>query len=157
MKQARFSRILLLTVLVSVTIWAAQAAASRSGAAAAETSGAYAVTFHIKAPSTVPDGATVTCKAEVSPRLSWLDHLSPAPAPVESVNGVGKVAGSSADCTVQMPNASAVNDRGHGAALSYRIDAFTANGPVFVRTQQEIGVAVPKPGTTANLRVNVNL
>jgi hypothetical protein len=157
MKQARFIRILLLTLGVSAAIWGVQAAASRGGASAAEASGAYAVTFHVNTPSTVPDGATITCNATVAPRLSLLDRLSPSAAPVESVNGVGKVTGSSAECTVQMPVAFAAGDRGHGAALSYRIDAFTSAGPVFVRTQQGIGVAVPQPGTTTNVELNVNL
>jgi hypothetical protein len=159
MNQARSFRILLLVLGVSAAVWAAHATASRAnGPAPAPTAnGSYAVTFHVATPTTVPDGATIACQASVSPKLSVLDHLDPAPAPAESVKGIGKVIGSSANCTVQVPFAFKVSDPGVGAALSYRIEAFTPSGPAFLRTQQGIAVAYPKGGKTENIGLNINL
>ena len=146
----------LLMLLVSVGIWAAHGGDARNGAVPV-TSGAYAVTCHVLAPSTVPDGATIVCKANVTPHLSILDRLNPGPSPVQSAQGTAKVVGSEANCTVQLPFAFSVSDPSKGAALSYRIDAFTSAGPAFLRTQQGIGINVPKPGETANLNLKVSL
>jgi hypothetical protein len=155
MNRAQYSQIFLM-VLVSVGVWAAHGGDSRS-AAPVTAKGLYAVTFHVLAPSTVPDGATIVCKANVTPHLSILDRLNPGSAPVESAKGTAKVVGSAANCTVQLPFAFSVSDPQKDAALSYRIDAFTSAGPAFLRTQQGIGVRVPQPGETANLNLNVSL
>ena len=104
----------------------------------------------------MPDGATIVCKADVTRNLSILDRLNPGSALVESAQGTAKVVGSAANCTVQLP-AFSVKDPNKGAALSYRIDAYTSAGPAFLRTQQGIGINVPKPGETANLNVKVSL
>jgi hypothetical protein len=144
-------------LLVSVGVWAAHGGAARGAAAPVTAKGAYVVTFHVLAPSTVPDGATILCNAKVTPRLSILDRLNPGPAPAESAQGSAKVVGSSANCTVELPFAFSVSDPGKGAALSYRIDAYTSAGPAFLRTQQGIGIDVPKPGQTSNLHLNVSL
>jgi hypothetical protein len=144
-------------MLVSVGVCAAHGGDTLNGAAPVTAKGSYAVTFHVLAPSTVPDGATIVCNAKVTPRLSLLDRLNPGPAPVESAQGTAKVAGSEANCTVQLPFAFSVSDPRKDAALSYRIDAYTSAGPAFLRTQQGIGVKVPQPGETANLNLNVSL
>ena len=157
MNHARFFRILLPVLMVSAAVWVAMATGSRVEAATATASGSYALTFHVAAPSTVPDGSTLTCSATITPQLSTFDRLVARPAPAKSVQGVGKVVGSSGNCTVQVPFAFAVRNPGNGAALSYRIDAFTSAGPAFVRTQQGISVAYPQPGTTASLSLGVNL
>src|SRR5580698_5539464 len=105
MNQARPFRIFLLVLGVGAAVWAANATASRPNgpAPAPVANGSYAVTFHVATPTTVPDGATVACMASIYPKRSVLDHLDPAPAPAESVRGVAKVVGSSANCTVQVP------------------------------------------------------
>jgi hypothetical protein len=157
MNHARFFRILLPVLMVSAAIWVANATGSRVEAATATASGSYALTFHIAAPTTVPSGSTITCQAAVTPRLSILDRLASRPAPIASVQGVGKVVGSSGDCTVQVPFAFTVRDPGNGATLSYRIDAFTFAGPAFLRTQQGINVAYPQAGKTASLQLGVSL
>src|ERR1700722_8933142 len=129
MNRAQYSQIFLM-LLVSVGVWAAHGGESVNAAA----KGAYAVTFHVLAPSTVPDGATIVCKADVTRNLSILDRLNPGSALVESAQGTAKVVGSAANCTVQLP-AFSVKDPNKGAALSYRIDAYTSAGPAFLRTQ----------------------
>jgi hypothetical protein len=156
MNRAQYSQILLMAA-VSVGVWAAHGGDTRNGAAPVTGKGAYAVTFHVLAPSTVPDGATIVCNAQVTPHLSILDRLNPGPAPATSAQGTAKVVGSAADCTVQLPLGFSVSDPRKGAALSYRIDAFTSAGPAFLRTQQGIGIHVPKAGETANLNLNVSL
>ena len=143
-------------LLVSVGIWAAHGGDARNGAVPV-TSGAYAVTFHVLAPSTVPDGATIVCDAKVTPHLSILDRLNPGPAPATLAQGTAKVIGSAANCTVQLPFAFSVSDPRKGAALSYRIEAFTSAGPAFLRTQQGIGINMPKASETANLNLNVSM
>jgi hypothetical protein len=157
MKRARSFRILALILVVSAAVWGAHAADQRGGAAPATASGAYAVTFHVNAPSTVPDGATVACKARIAPHLSPFESLTQKAAPVESLPGLATVAGSSANCMVQMPFAFAVTNPRNGAALSYQIDAFTSAGPAFARAQQGIAVALPQAGATATLLLDVNL
>jgi hypothetical protein len=156
MNRAQYSQFLLM-LLVSVGVWAAHGGDSLNGAAPVTGKSAYAVTFHVLAPSTVPDGATIVCKANVTPHLSIFDRLNPGPAPVESALGTAKVVGSEANCTVQLPLAFSVSDSRKDAALSYRIDAYTSAGPAFLRIQQGIGVRVPQPGETANLNLNVSL
>jgi hypothetical protein len=161
MKRAQYSQVLVI-LLASVGLWAALGADARSGETHAAATGAYAVTFHVLAPSTVPDGATILCSANVTPHLSILDRLSPdrlnpRAARADSAKGTARVVGSEADCTVQVPFSFSVSDPQKDAALSYRIDAFTSAGPAFLRTQQGIGVRVPQPGETANLHLNVSL
>lgn len=159
MNQARSFRILLLVLGVSAAVWAAHATASRTKGPALQptANGSYAVTFHVATPTTVPDGATIACKASIAPKLSMIDHIDPTPNPAESIPGVAKVVGSSANCTVQVPFAFNVSDPGVGAALSYRIEAFTPSGPAFLRTQQDIAIAYPTDGKTAKIGLNVAL
>jgi len=156
MNRTRYSRIVLL-MLVSVAVWAAAAADQPNRSAQANANGAYAVTFHINAPSTVPDGATVACKARIAPRRSAFEQLTGTAVAVESLPGVATVAGSSANCTVHLPLAFASALPAKDAVLSYEIDAYTSAGPAFVRTQQGISVARPQTGAIAKLLLEVNL
>ena len=155
MNRARTSRFLPLILLVSAAVWAASAADSHS-AAGPETAGAsYAVTFHVDAPSTVPDGATVSCRASIAPKRSVFEKLTSRQVVPESAPGTGVVANSSANCTVMVPYAASKS--GSAAELNYHIDALTASGPVFARTQRGIGVALPKTGSATPLHLNVAL
>jgi hypothetical protein len=157
MKHSRYSRILLLILPVFVAVWAAAAADQRDGSASVSAGVAYAVTFHVNAPSTVPDGATVTCKAKIAPRLSAFEKFIGKTVAAESSPAFATVVGSSATCTVHLPLAFASADPGKDAVLSYEIDAYTSAGPAFVRTQQGIAVARPQTGATASLPLDVNL
>jgi hypothetical protein len=157
MRRTRYSRILLLILLVSVAVWAAAAADQRDGSAPPAAGGAYAVTFHVNAPSTVPDGATVACKAKIAPQLSAVERFTGKAVAAESSPAFATVVGSSANCTVHLPLAFASAHAGKDAVLSYEIDAYTSAGPAFVRTQQGIAVARPKTGAIANLLLDVNL
>jgi hypothetical protein len=156
MNRVRSSQILPLALLVTAAVWAAQAADTHSEAAPATASGAYAVTFHINAPSTIPDGAVVACRARVAPRLPAIEKPDTEAIAAESMQGFAQVINSSAICTVQMPFTFAIRNDS-GAALSYEIDAYTAAGPAFVRTQQDIPVALPPSGATAGLVLDVSL
>jgi len=155
MNRARTSRILPLVVLVSAAVWVASAADTHSAAGPDPATSAYAVTFHVDAPSTVPDGATVSCRASVEPQRSVFERLISRHAAPESAPGTGVVANSSASCTVMVPYATAKS--GNAAQLSYHIDALTAAGPVFARTQSGIGVDLPKTSNQSPLHLNVAL
>jgi len=157
MKRTRYSRILLIVLLVSVAVWAAAAADQHNGSAPVTAGGAYAVTFHVNAPSTVPDGATVACKARIAPKLSAIEKLTGKAVAAESSPAFATVVGSSANCTVYLPLASASTRPREDAVLSYEIDAYTSAGPAFVRTQQGIAVGRPQTGAIANLLLDVNL
>lgn len=157
MKQLRSSRLLLFILLAGAAVFGAKAANQNSGATLNAAQGAYMVTFHVNAPTTVPDGATIACKARIAPNLSLFDHLTGRKAaPVESSTGYGRVANSSANCTVATSFAFHVANPGAGARLSYQIDAYTSAGPVFARTQEGIPVAYPQAGSTTNLPLDVN-
>jgi hypothetical protein len=149
------SRSLSLVLLGSAALLVANTVGRNRAVSAATVAGAYTITFQVKAPTTVPDGAIVTCKARLSPRLTGIESYLASPDPVDSLRGVAKVSGSSAKCTV--PFGFAAKALRSGAEMSYEIDAFTAAGPVFLRTQQGIAVAIPPEETTANLQLNVNL
>lgn len=149
-------RYLPLLMLVSIAVWAAHATDQRT-APPITANGAYVVIFHVKTPSTVPDGATINCKARITPHLSSFESFTRNVVPVESAPGVATVTGSSAVCAVEMPFAFAQKDPRNGADLGYEIDAFTSEGPAFVRTQQGIDIAYPRSGATAKLRLNVAL
>jgi len=150
-------RILLLMLLVSAAVFGAKAAYQNGRATPPAASGAYAVTFHVSAPTTVPDGATIACKARIAPNLSVFEHLTRQVAPAKSSTGFARVANSSANCTAVTPFAFNVANPRAGAALSYEIDAYSSTGPLFVRTQEGIPVAYPQTGSTAILPLDVNL
>ncbi len=157
MNPLRSSRILPVVLLVSAAVMGAGAADQNGGASPLAARGAYAVIFHVNAPTTVPDGATIACKASIAPRLSVFEHLTGRQAAaVESPTGFARVVNSSANCTVAMPFAFNIANPRAGAALSYQIDAYTSRGPVFARTQQGIPVAYPQTGSTASLPLDVN-
>lgn len=155
MNRFKLTKTLVLVVLAAAAAWAAQAADLSSKGAAAAARGAYAVTFHIKAPTTVPDGATVTCKARVTPNIPALQNVMGDPVAVESVAGTAKVANSSASCTVELPVSLAVSNLQNGALLSYEIDAYTGSAPVFARAQQGIILSSPRSGGVTALTLDV--
>ena len=144
-------------LLASAVAFAAHAVDRHAGTAPVTASGAYTVTFHLNTPSTVPDGAVVTCKARIAPRRSAFENLLLKAAPAESTPVVARVVASSASCTVQVPVAFSGVDPRNGADLGYEIDGFTSAGPVFVRAQQSIGIPYPKTGSTTNLHLNLAL
>jgi hypothetical protein len=146
-----------LLMLVTIVVFAAHATDRHSAVAPITANGAYVVVFHVKTPSTIPDGATINCKARITPRLSSFESLIGKAVPVESAPGVATVTGSSAVCAVEMPFSFAQKDPRNGADLGYEIDAFTSEGPAFVRTQQGIEIAYPRSGATEKLRLNVAL
>jgi len=157
MNRFRSSRILPIVLLASAAVFVASAADQNGGATPLAATGSYAVTFHVNTPTTVPDGATIACKARVKANVSVLEHLMRHQETVaESSTGYARVANSSADCTVATPFAFNVADREAGAALSYEIDAYTSAGPVFARTQQGIPVPYPRAGATSNVPLDVN-
>jgi hypothetical protein len=123
--------------------------------------GTYALSFNLDVASTLPAGATVTCKARIVPNLPGVQNMKgqPAAVPVESATGVAAVSGSTAVCAVEIPFSWTVNNYQGGAMLSYEIKAVTVTGslPVVVRSsvQQGIPVASPPMGGTANLSFNV--
>jgi len=143
-------------LMMSAAVWAAQAADQHSGAAPGTVSGAYAVTFNVKAPSTVPAGATVTCKARIAPKLSALENLAPGAVPVESAQSVATLVGSSANCTVVLPFSFAAVYRLDGADLSYEVDALSGSSLAAVRKQDGIPMPYPQAGATASVRMDVN-
>jgi hypothetical protein len=155
MKTLRSSRILALLLLASAAIFGANAANQNSGATQPVAQGTYAVSFHVNTPTTVPDGATIACKASIVAAPTLFERLTGRQAPtVQSNTGIAQVANSSATCTVDAPVAFRADRR--AAALSYQIKAYTTAGPVFARTQQNIAVAYPQPGVTAKLPLDVN-
>ena len=110
MNRVQYPHILLM-VLASAGIWFAHSINPVSGAAAVPAKGPYAVTFHVLAPSTVPDGASISCSAKVTRKLSLLERLNPGPGAIESGQGTARVVNSAADCTVQLPSPSATRAR----------------------------------------------
>jgi hypothetical protein len=151
---------ILLAMLASAAVWAAPAADQRAGAAPTAMTGVYAVTLNVNPGSTAPSGGMITCKAKIAPNLPGFENMNQGAVPVESAPGVAMVGGSgrpgsSVLCSVKIPFAWMVNDRGNGVMLSYEIDAMSGSGVAAVRTQQGIGMAYPEMGGTANVRLNV--
>jgi hypothetical protein len=151
MERERTSRILLLALLASMAIGVASAADPRGGPTPVAVNGSYAVTFNVRVPASLPSGTTILCKARVAPNAPRLGSLRLASTPMS--NGQASVAGSTANCQVQIPFSWTVNDPQNGVALSYEIDAVSASGalPVAVIRQEAIA-SYPAAGTSANLR-----
>ena len=104
MKTLRSSRILALLLLVSAAFIGANAANQNSGAAQPAAKGAYTVTFHVNMPTTVPDGATISCKASIAPQPTVFEHFTRRhTATAQSTTGFANVANNSATCTVAAP------------------------------------------------------
>lgn len=156
MNRAHAPQTLPLMLMMSAAVWAAHAGDHHSGTVPQTISGAYAVTFNVKAPSTVAAGAAVTCKARIAPRLSTLEKLGSQAVPVESAPGVARLVGSSANCTVIMPFSFAEVYGLDGADLSYEIDALSGTSLEAVRKQDGILLPYPQAGATASLRMDVN-
>lgn len=155
MKRARIPQILLPVLLASAAVWAAPAADQRNGAAPVTVSGVYLVTFNVQVGSAPAAGGTIFCRAKITPRLPGFDNRSQGMVPVESARGVVTYIGSSANCTVEIPFSWMVAGTQHGVAMSYEIDALNGPGVAAVRTRQGIGLAYPRMGQAANVRLNV--
>ena len=142
-----------LMLMMAAAVWAAHAANPDNAAAAQTVNGAYAVTFSVKAPSTLQSGSTVTCKARVEPKPG---APGSRPDAAQMAQGVATLSGLSATCTVVVPFSFAYGDPRDGAALSYEVDA--VNGPTLeaVRRQDGIAVPIPQAGGTANVHLDVN-
>lgn len=146
-----------LVLMVAAAVWAVHATGQNSVTAPATNSGAYAVTFNVKAPTTVATGSTVTCKVRIAPKLSAMENLIGQATPVQSAQGVAILVGSSANCTVLLPFSFAAGDPRDGAALSYEIDAANGSSLEAVRTQNGIAVPYPQTGATSILRLDVTI
>jgi len=125
-----------LMLMMSAAMWAAHAVNPDSPVAAQTLNGTYAVTFRVKAPSTLQSGSTVTCTARVEPRPGAQEN-GQKPYPAETAQGVG-------------------GDPRGGAALSYEIDAVNGTTLEAVRRQEGIAVPLPQVGATANVDMDVN-
>ncbi len=157
MKRLRTLILPLAVLLASGVGWAAPAADQLDNAGPAAVSGNYTVSFNVSLGSTVPAGATITCRAKVAPNGTFFGSLGRGAVPVGT--GVARVTGNTANCSVEIPFSWTVNDPRNGAALSYEIEAVNGSGPlpgaVRTLTQQNIGVAYPPGGGAARLSFNV--
>ncbi len=157
MNRVRTPQTLPLMLIVAAAIWAVHATGQNSVTAPATNSGAYAITFNVKAPTTVATGSTITCRARIAPKLSAIENLIGQATPVESAQGVATLVGSSANCTVLLPFSFPAGDPRDGAALSYEIDAANGSSLEAVRTQNSIAVPYPQNGANASLRLDVTI
>jgi len=144
-----------LMLMMSAAMWAAHAVNPDSPVAAQTLNGTYAVTFRVKAPSTLQSGSTVTCTARVEPRPGAQEN-GQKPYPAETAQGVAILSGLAANCTVVVPFSFAGGDPRGGAALSYEIDAVNGTTLEAVRRQEGIAVPLPQVGATANVDMDVN-
>jgi len=149
--------ILLLALLAPAVGWAGLPMPGRVEAVGR----AYVIRFNLNVASTLPAGATVTCKARLVPNLPGQGNLpsQSAVVPVETATGVAALTGSTAACAVEIPFSWTVNNTQSGAVLSYEIEAVSVSGslPVVVRSsaQQGIAVAYPPMGGTVTLSFDV--
>jgi len=153
--------LLLITVSVASIAWAGPPADPRGTSSPVAVNGVYTVTFHVNLGSTVPTGSAVTCRARIAPNLQAFQNLNHGTVPVDSATGVGTVtgsslAGSAANCSVEIPFAWTVSEAQTGVALSYEVDAVSAGAPVAARTQPGIAVAYPPQGGATRLSFNVS-
>ncbi len=155
-----FLPMLLLFALLAPTAARSAPVTEHRGGGPAQVSGVYSVTFNLTIASTLPAGATITCKAQIVPsQTGFMGLNSQAAIPVETATGVATVTGSTATCAVEIPFSWTVNGAQNGASLSYEIDAVNISGslPVLLRTsaQQGVSEAYPATGATSNLSFNV--
>jgi hypothetical protein len=155
MNLIKFNKIVSVVLLTSATVWAAHAA--DQAPTPTPSTRPYMLTFHVEAPSTVPNGAGVTCRAVITPKQSMLQQLVGESPAVQSSLGLGIIAASSTDCAVEVPAGAAAAQPGDGATMSYRIDAFTPAGPAFVRTQQGVPMAPLHSLAAGNMHMKVTL
>jgi hypothetical protein len=110
-------------------------------------SGVYSVSFHLNSATSVPTGATLTCKAKVVPSVPG------APARnVQPVVGIGTPGG----CALEVPYAWSANQAQAVASLDYEIDAVSNDGAVVRSTgPRAVRVAAPPAGGTAQVNLSV--
>jgi len=159
MKRARVPQTLLAALLMSAAAGAAPAMVSGAGAAPVAQRGAYTVTFAINTGSSLPPGATLLCKAHAVPNAPQLENLQLPASPVasnQSLLNQTAPTGSWANCTVEVPFYWVAGTAQGGALLSYEVALVDAQGAVILGRQDGIALALPAPGTTASLSVNVH-
>jgi hypothetical protein len=150
----------LISVSVASIAWAGPPADPRGGPSPVAVNGVYTVTFHVNLGSTVPTGSAVTCRARIAPNLQAFQNFNRGSAPVESAAAAGTVvasslAGSTANCSVEIPFAWTVAETQNGVALSYEVDAVSGGSPVAARTQPGVAVPYPPQGSEARLSFSV--
>lgn len=142
-----------------LTLLALSLAGARAGAVRPDTqrtpdapavaAGVYTVVFHLSSALPLPPGASVLCRAKLTPSLPGGDRAIAQPAA-----GAGNGPGASGQCAVEIPFFSPVNQASSGATLSYEIDALSPTGQV-IRHVKQSGVPVPNPPGGSRVRVRV--
>lgn len=158
MNRTRISLLLLLVSVASIA-WAGPPADPRGGPGPVTVNGAYTVTFHVNLGSPVPTGTAITCRAKIAPNLSGFANMNRGTAPVEAASVAtvtgSSLAGSTANCSVEIPFAWTVINAQDGVALSYEVGLVSGGMPLAARVQQGIGAAYPSPGGEARLSFTV--
>ena len=158
MKGARIPLLLCFALLASGAALAAGGPEHRSNPTTV--SGTYSITFNLNIASTLPAGATITCKAQIVPSQGggFLNQQAAA-VPVETAAGLATLNGSTATCVVEIPFSWTVNGGQGGVLLSYDLDALNSPGaaPAVVRSsvQQGVAEAFPSAGGSASVTFTV--
>jgi hypothetical protein len=158
MRSARIPQILMLVWLASTAVWAAPAVDTRGGAAPVAVSSLYSVAFHVQLASAPPRGASVLCRARIVPNAPGLGNLRLDALP--TATGRVLLAGSNANCRVEIPFTYTLGAAQNGAALSYEIEVVggSESSPAAMGSsaQRSVGVAYPAPGGVANLDIQLS-
>lgn len=152
---------LLLCIAMLASALAQAAGVPEIRASSFTVTGVYSLTFNLNIATTLPAGTTITCRARIVPNQGGVDlrGQQPAASPVRTVAGLAAVAGSTATCATEIPFSWTVTSARNGVVLSYEIDAVSNSGsvPILVRSsgQQNVGIAFPASGGSANLHFNL--
>jgi hypothetical protein len=156
------TRIALCLMMVSVAslAWAGPVADPRGVSSAVAVSGVYTVLFEVNLGTAAPAGTVITCRAKIAPNLPVFDNMNRGTVPVESAVGVATVtssslAGSTANCSVEIPFAWTVVDAQNGVGLSYEVELVSGGMPIAGRSQQGISAPYPPAGGAARLNVRI--
>ena len=123
--------------------------------------GVYSIHFKLTMATELPAGGTILCKARIAPNVLALGNqgAEPVAVSVATATGVATVEGSAASCALEIPFSWTVRGAQSGVALSYEIEAVSADGSRRVMEQssgqEPIDVAYPSMGGAANLSFNV--
>jgi hypothetical protein len=147
-------------LLASLALGIAVASAAGIGEGSAATrpvpvSGVYLFTFYVSDGIPLPQGARLTCKARVVPKLPAGESLQAQPAMMNAA-ARATMTGAATTCAMEIPFSWVVNKAQKGAALSYAIEAETGS-EVVVRTIWQEGIDVDYPPQGGVLRVNLNV
>ncbi len=160
MNRARFTFLLGLLPWAVSAAWAGTAADISSATAPMAVSGVYSLSFNLaNIASTLPAGATITCKAKISPNPLSLGNQPAGAVPVETATATAPLAAQAANCAVEIPFSWTVNNAQSGVLVTYEIQAVAAASGArpLVRTTppRVVGAAYPPAGARANLSFNV--